>query len=387
MIRELLLCIIISIYLLTAIEMNAQKNDWRNYIEQMAEEDMDETTIENMFEELSFMEQNPFNLNVVTREELERFPLISANQANAISDFLEKNRPVYTVFELRNVYMLDYSTVELILPFFYVGEMVKEKQLYNLGDIIKYSRHNLQVRFDKTLNKRAGYGDFSDSILSKYPNRKYLGEDFYHSMKYSISYRDKFQAGIVGEKDAGEPFWQPNYKKGYDHYGFHFILRDVGKLKTLALGDYRLSFGQGLVLNNDFILGKGFFSDNIAKQTARPKRHFSTAESAYFRGAAGVFEINNVDVTTFYSYRTIDANISSDGEITSFKTDGYHRVPLDMSKRNNTHEQVMGANVNYRFNRFQIGLSGLHHAYSRMYNPTIRYYNEDYWRGRESMDF
>ena len=97
MIRELLSCIIISIYLLTAIEMNAQTNDWRNYIEQMAEEDMDETTIENMFEELSFLEQNPFNLNVVTREELERFPLISANQANAISDFREEQTCVYCV--------------------------------------------------------------------------------------------------------------------------------------------------------------------------------------------------------------------------------------------------------------------------------------------------
>src|SRR5690606_8851973 len=111
-------CIVISICMLTAFEMKAQTNDWRNYIEQMAEEDMDETSIENMFEELSFIEQNPFNLNVVTREELERFPLISANQANAISDFLEKNRPLYTVFELRNVYMLDFATVELILPFF-----------------------------------------------------------------------------------------------------------------------------------------------------------------------------------------------------------------------------------------------------------------------------
>ena len=387
MIRELLLCIIISIYLLTAIEMNAQKNDWRNYIEQMAEEDMDETTIENMFEELSFLEQNPFNLNVVTREELQRFPLISANQANAISDFLEKNRPVYTVFELRNVYMLDFSTVELILPFFYVGEMVQEKQPFKLDEIIKNSRHNLQVRFDKTLNKRAGYSDFSDSILANYPNRKYLGEDFYHSMKYSISYRDKFQVGIVGEKDAGEPFWQPNYKKGYDHYGFHIILRGVGKLKTLALGDYRLSFGQGLVLNNDFMLGKGFMSDNVVKQTTTPKRHFSTAESGYFRGAAGVINIKNIDITMFYSFKSIDANVSSDGEITSFKTDGYHRVPLDMTKRNNTKEQVMGANINYRVNRFQIGVSGIHYAYSRMFNPTLRYYNEDYWRGRESMNF
>ena len=282
--------------------------------------------------------------------------------------------------------MLDYTTVELILPFFYVGEMKKNKESFNLGEIIKYSRHNVQLRFDKTLSKRAGYRDFSDSILSEYPNRKYIGEDFYHSIKYSISYRDKFQAGVVAEKDAGEPFWQPHHKKGYDHYGFHLVVRNVGILRTLALGDYRLSFGQGLVLNNDFMLGKGFFSNNIVRQTSLPKRHFSTAESGFFRGAAAVVRLHNVDITTFYSNKLIDANISSNKEITSFKTDGYHRVPLDFAKRNNTREQVMGANVNYRINTFQIGVSGLHHSYNRIYNPTLRYYNSDYWRGSDSFN-
>lgn len=387
MIRYVTLCIIVALCMLTTFVVQGQTNDWRNYIEQMAEEGMDETSIENMFEELSFKEQNPLNLNAITREELERFPLLSINQANAISDFLDKNRPVYSVFELRNVYILDYATVELILPFFYVGELLQKKEPFNLGRILKHSRHNVQMRFDKTLNKRAGYGDFSDSILSKYPNRKYLGEDFYHSLKYSISYRDKFQAGIVGEKDAGEPFWQRDYRKGYDHYGFHFVLRDVGKIRTLALGDYRLSFGQGLVLNNDFMLGKGFFTNNVVRQTTAPKRHFSTAESSFFRGAAAVVRLQNVDITMFYSNKQIDANVSSDKEITSFKTDGYHRVPLDMSKRNNTQEQVMGGNVNYRLNRFQVGVSGIHHDFSRMYNPTLRYYNADYWRGRESTNF
>ncbi|MFA5463661.1 MAG: helix-hairpin-helix domain-containing protein, partial [Dysgonamonadaceae bacterium] len=342
----------------TLSSIDGQTNDWRTHIEQLAEEGVDEASIETMFEELSFREQNPMNLNSITRDELERFPLLSFNQASAIADFLEKNRPIYTVFELRNVYMLDIATVELILPFFYVGEFVSgKKESMNVAEMVKYGRHNVQMRLDKTLTKRAGYGEFSDSILSKYPNRKYVGEDFYHSLKYSFAYRDKIQAGVVGEKDAGEPFWKSDYKKGYDHYGFHLIVRNVGKLKALALGDYRLSFGQGLVLNNDFMMGKAFVTNNIVRQTQMPKRHFSTAESGYFRGASAVVEIKNVDVTMFYSNQLIDANLSSDEEITSFKTDGYHRVPLDFTKRNNTREQVTGMNLNYRLNRFQVGVS------------------------------
>lgn len=387
MIRSLLLGLLLAIVSLMMHNMHAQTNDWRTHIQQLAEEEeVDEISIDNIFTELSMLEQNPMNLNSVTRTELELLPLLSINQANALADFLEKNRPIYTIFELRNVYMLDYNTVKLILPFFYVGEMENNKDKFSVRDVLKYSRHNLQVRFDKTLTQRAGYGEFTDDILAKYPNRKYQGEDFYHSLKYSVSYRDKLQAGIVGEKDAGEPFWRSDYKKGYDHYGFHIMLRNMGKLRALALGDYRLSFGQGLVLNNDFMLGKGFSSKNIIKQTTIPKRHFSTAESGFFRGAAAVVRLHNVDVTTFYSYQHIDGNVNSEEEITSLKTDGYHRVGLDFKKRNNSKEEVMGANVNYRLNRFQVGVSGLYHAFDRMFNPTLRYYNKDYWRGRESLN-
>ncbi len=42
--------------------------------------------------------------------------------------------------------------------------------------------------------------------------------------------------GITAEKDAGEPFFKPDYPKGYDHYGFHLIINDIGVVKTVVLG-------------------------------------------------------------------------------------------------------------------------------------------------------
>ena len=361
----------------------AQSNDWRTHLEQLAEEELDEATVENMFQELTMLENNPMNLNTVSREQLERFPLLSFEQATNLADFLEKNRPVYTVFELRNVSYLDFNTIELILPFFYVGE--SEQVQPSAAEMLKYGRNEVQFQLDKTLNKRAGYGEFSDSILERYPNRKYRGEDFYTSLKYSFAYRDKIQFGLLGEKDAGEPFFKKDYPKGYDHYGFHLIVRDIGKLKTLAVGDYRLSFGQGLILNNDFMLSKSWATNNIIRRTQDPKRHFSTAESGFFRGAAAVFGFSNIKLTTFYSNRRFDANLSNDGEMTSFKIDGYHRTPSEMEKKNNSREQATGININYRKEQFQVGVSGIYHAYNRMYYPTVQEYN--YYYLRDSSNF
>lgn len=359
----------------------AQAEDWRKFVEQLAEEELNETTIENIYEELLQLENNPMNLNTVTREQLENFPLLSMEESDAIFRFLEKNRPVYTVFELRNVPLIDIKTVEMILPFFHTGETERRGQA-QATHILKNGRHEAQFRFDKTLTPRAGYGEFSDSILERYPNRKYRGEDFYTSLRYSFRYRNKMQMGITAEKDAGEPFFKPDYPKGYDHYGVHLIINDVGKLKTIALGDYRLSFGQGLVLNNDFMISKSWSTENIARRTQQPKRHFSTAENGFFRGAAVVAETGNFSITAFYSNKRIDANLSGEGDITSFKVDGLHRTPLELSKekRKNTREEVAGGNINFRKDRLQLGISGLFHRYDRMYNPTLRDYNLYYLR-------
>ncbi len=352
---------------------NSQSNDWRSHLEQLAEEGLDDTTVENMFQELTMLESNPLNLNRVSREQLEQFPLISYEQADQIAEFLDKNRPVYSVYELRNVPALDFKTVELILPFFFAGEVEKEQP--SVQEMFKRGRHEVQSRFDKTLQSRAGYGEFPDSILQRYPNRKYRGEDFYTSVKYAFAYRDRIQFGLVGEKDPGEPFLRKNHPAGYDHYGFHLIVRDPGKLETVAVGDYRLSFGQGLILNNDFMLSKSWGANTVIRRTQRPKRHFSTAESGFFRGVAAVFQTGKITVTPFYSNKRFDANLSSDGAITSFKTDGYHRTPSEMEKKNNAREQVTGININYRNGQFQLGMSGLYHAYDRMYFPVIREYN------------
>src|SRR5690554_6135730 len=375
------------LFFILASTLHAQETDWRMFVEQLAEEEESKgNAIENMYQELLYLENNPMNLNSVSRNELERFPLLSLEEINSLVNFLEKNRPIYTVYELRNVPRLDHRKVALILPFFHVGETVKVQEDVSPHSILKTGQHEVQLRFDKTVTPRAGYGEFTDSILERYPNRKYLGEDFYNSVRYSFRYRNKIQLGFTAEKDAGEPLLKAGYPKGYDHYGVHLIVREVGKLKTFVLGDYRLSFGQGLVLNNDFVGSKAWSTDNVSRRTQEPKRHFSTAESGFFRGAAAVTEIDNFSLTTFYSNHRIDANLNDEGEITSFKVDGLHRTPLEMEKRKNTREQVGGANVNYRHGRFQVGASAIYHGYDRMYNPALREYNRYYLRDSANLN-
>lgn len=375
-----------SFIILSGSAAAQQQDNWRKYLEQLAEEEKSQTVIESMYEDLLLLENNPLNLNSVTREQLESLPMLSIEESDAICAFLEKNRPVYTVYELRNVPRLHFKTIEMILPFFFVGEMDQQESKLPISDIMKNGRHELQFRLDKTLTPRAGYKEYSDSILERYPNRKYSGEDYYNSLRYSLRYRNKMQIGFTAEKDAGEPFFKTNYRKGFDHYGAHLIVHYVGILKTLALGDYRVSFGQGLVLNNDFMVNKSWSTASTIRRTLTPKRHFSTAESGFFRGGAVVLSLGQFALTAIYSNKRIDANLSNSEHITSFKTDGLHRTPLEISKRRNIREEVIGSNINFRKHRFQMGISTLYYAYDKLYNPTLREYNRYYMRDSSNIN-
>lgn len=375
------------VFAICAMDLShAQSNDWRTYLERLAEEEMNAEMIENLYEELLSIENNPMNLNTVTREQLEGFPLLNNEQVEGIIRFLQKYKPLATVYELRNIPQLDYETVERVLPFFCVESIDKKEQYPSIAEMLRHGKRDIQFRLDKTLTQRSGYRNYSDSILARYPNRKYLGEDFYSSLRYSFRFKDKLQFGFTAEKDAGEPFFIKKYPKGFDHYGFHFVADNIGKIKRVVVGDYRLSFGQGLVLNNDFVVNKAWAIDNIARRTMLPKRHFSTAESGFFRGASMVYQFNRVDVTAFYSYRKIDANLSKEDEITSFKTDGLHRTLSERLKKRNATEQVLGGNVNYRDSRFQLGVSSLYYFFDKPIYPAVRDYNIYHFRGSRNFN-
>lgn len=97
-----------------------------------------------------------------------------------------------------------------------------------MKNLLKRGSNNLQIRYDRCFQQKKGYCSYPDSVLQQYPNRKYLGEPFYHSVRYSYEFDERIQFGLVTEKDAGEPFWN-EYHKGYDYYSVHLFLNKLIK--------------------------------------------------------------------------------------------------------------------------------------------------------------
>lgn len=322
---------------------------------------------ENELEELSNRLQEPVNLNSATREQLEQFPFLSDIQIEHLLAYIYIHGQMETIYELQLVEELDRQTIQYLLPFVCIKAINNEPAFRwktMLKDTGRYGKNEVLTRLDIPFYKRKGY------------EHTYLGPSVYNSVKYTFRYRDQLYAGGVAEKDAGEPFAALHNRYGYDYYSFYLLLQNCGRLKSLAVGNYRLSFGQGLVMSTDYLMGKTIYASSFNNRSAGIKSHSSTDEYNYFRGVATTVALTKrLSVSAFYSHRNMDG-VVTDGEITSVYKTGLHRSRKEADKKNLLTSQLTGGNVSYQQNHIRLGITGVYYVFNRPYEPELTGYSK-----------
>ena len=338
---------LLLITLLISVALQAQHTDlWllEENLEQLAIES-DATDWEDELEELSYRLREKINLNTATKEQLEMFPFLSDIQIENLLAYIYLHGEMETIYELQLVEEMDKETIERLLPFVRVSKSRKDDAFPSWKRVLKFAKQEAMARFDVPFYARKGY------------EKDYLGPSLYHSLRYSFRYGERIQAGVTGEKDAGEPFFALHNKKGYDHYAYYLLLKEWGRLQTLAVGTYKASFGQGLVLGNAFGLGKSF-----SLATAEYRLDSSWRASA------------------FYSHRNLDG-VVKDGEITSIYKTGLHRSESEVEKIHTLVMQVAGGNVSYENLHLKVGVTGIYYFFDCPYEPNLREYAKYNLRG------
>ena len=61
----------------------------------------------------------------------------------------------------------------------------------------------------------------------------------------------------------------------------------MGRLKSLVIGRYKARFGMGLVMNNDFMLGKSVSLQQLGSRAYNIRAHSSRMEAGYLHGGSG----------------------------------------------------------------------------------------------------
>nr|WP_302830677.1 helix-hairpin-helix domain-containing protein [uncultured Bacteroides sp.] len=355
--------VFISMLLMTPVleAQNTMVSLWQENLEQLSMDGEDKNW-EDELEELSRRLQEPVNINSVTKSQLEQFPFLSDIQIENILAYVYIHGQMQTVYELQLVKEMDKRTIELLLPFICVRPVKLSSGYPSFKTLLKYGKQEVLTRLDVPLYTRKGY------------EKNYLGPSMYHSLRYNFHYGEYLQTGVVGEKDAGEPLFALHNRKGYDYYSFYFLLKNLGRLKSLALGNYRLSFGQGLVLSTDFRLGKTFSLSTSEYRTGGIRKHSSTDEYNYFRGAAATIGVlSSLEISAFYSHRSMDG-VLKNGEITSIDKTGLHRTQKEADKKNTFTLQLMGGNLTYEKNKLKLGFTGIYYFFNHPYEPKLNKY-------------
>ena len=366
-----LISIINSLFIIPAC---SAQNPSENLIEEVLEDlsvnndinnSVNSLNWENELEELSNRLQEPVNLNSATREQLEQFPFLSDIQIEHLLAYIYIHGQMETIYELQLVEELDRQTIQYLLPFVCIKAINNEPAFRwktMLKDAGRYGKNEVLTRLDIPFYKRKGY------------EHTYLGPSVYNSVKYTFRYRDQLYAGGVTEKDAGEPFAALHNRYGYDYYSFYLLLQNCGRLKSLAVGNYRLSFGQGLVMSTDYLMGKTIYASSFNNRSTGIKRHSSTDEYNYFRGVATTVALTKrLSVSAFYSHRNMDG-VVTDGEITSVYKTGLHRSRKEADKKNLLTSQLTGGNVSYQQNHIRLGITGVYYVFNRPYEPELTGY-------------
>ncbi|PKP53310.1 MAG: hypothetical protein CVT92_04685 [Bacteroidetes bacterium HGW-Bacteroidetes-1] len=363
-------------------------------IERIAET-LDETLdYTDLLDSYYYYSENKINLNSNDVEELRNMYLISAFQLEKLRLYLKQYGAMLSVYELPLVEGFDEQTIALLLPIITVSEQSRSAGM-NPKNVLKWGRHQLLVRMERSLDEQEGYKPIDDSALWAKPNSRYLGspEKFY--ARYAFNYRNKVRAGLTMEKDAGEVFFANNVndslqklagdkiRNGFDFMSAHVYISDIGFVKALALGDYHLAFGQGLTLWSGLAFGKSTEPSSVMKYGLGIKPNTSVNESYFLRGGAVTFGWKNIELTTFYSHKNLDANVdltdSVSNEIytiTSLQETGLHRTVNELSKKGTISQTLMGGRLAFRSKRLELGYTLHQTRLNAILMPRIYPYNQ-----------
>ncbi|MCF0203333.1 MAG: helix-hairpin-helix domain-containing protein, partial [Bacteroidaceae bacterium] len=175
----------------TIIPVLAQSADWKElYIRVCGADEEDAADILRIEEESEALEavaDNPFNINAITQDELERLTFLSEQDIDAIALYLYRYGKMNSLQELQAIPQLSADKRQLLRYFVYCGEKQTEgKKRFPSGKPV----HNAYYSGEVMLQTRKGFTTDPE-------DGGYLGSPYKQQFRYDFQYGDNLRAGII----------------------------------------------------------------------------------------------------------------------------------------------------------------------------------------------
>lgn len=334
-----------------------------------------------LLQQLVYYRRHPLDLNRAGAAELESLHLLSALQVEQLLGYRRLLGKLIDIHELQAVPGWNIAVIRQVLPFVTAGN---EEPLIDLfkkqwtdGD------YSFLFRSGRVLEKAKGY-DAPPGSDTPY----YRGSRDKMFFRYAYNYKNTLQWGFLGDKDAGET--------AFDFYSFHLFLRQRGRIKTIALGDFTVNMGQGLIQWQSLAFKKSADVLAIKRQSPVLRPYNSPGEYNFHRGAGITFGNNKWEATLLASSKKIDGtpladSTGADDGFSSFRTSGYHRSATEKAAKGIIRQTAWGGNIAYRSGRWHAGINMMQYQFSLPFDKAGQPYNLFAFSGRSltnaSMDY
>lgn len=338
-----------------------------------------ETEDDSYLQDLEKFRKNPVNLNSADADELRELKILSGLQIARLLTYRNLLGNFISIYELQAIPSWDLATIRKLLPYVTINIPFSLKEY--LGTRFQNGNHIMLFRFSQVMEKSTGF-DHSTS------GTKYLGSPQKLFFRYRYSYKNLLQYGLIADKDAGEQLFKGIQNKGFDFYSFHLFARKIGIIQSLALGDFTVNMGQGLIQWQSLAFKKSVDVIGIKRQSAVLRPYNSAGEIYFHRGAGITLRKEKTELTVFASVRKLSANfvtdtISNEDFVSSILTSGYHRTISEAADRNNLRQTVFGGSIKYRTDRLQIGINAINYQFSLPVHKRDEPYNLFAINGRQ----
>lgn len=320
----------------------------RQLEEAFEEVDTEESGVtgEQLTQFLEDLAANPVNINSAGVNELLQIPGFNLLIARSVIDY-RTNKPFESIRELENVRGIGEQTFRRMQPYITVGGTAERFRDLYFSPEYWLSGNSLEYisRFQQNIEEQEGF-------IRPDTSGGYVGSPakYYQRLRMQSQH---FSVNLTQEKDAGESLNGPT---DFDYNSWHIALMENGRLKNLVVGDYSLSFGQGLVLWTGGAFGKGREVTGTINKNERGLRAYGSAqETDFFRGVAATYG-EKVQVTGFYSNRSRTASVMEGDTVRFPSSSGFHRTLSEIERKNNIDQLAYGGNIKLdtRFGLFGI---------------------------------
>jgi len=364
-------------------------------LENVTENNADtENEDDSYLQEMQHYSKHPVNLNTAGENDLQELKILYPVQIQNLLLYRSLLGKFISIYELQAIPGWDIQLIQRIRPYVFISNEFKATT--TMLKRLQGGEHSILARVSQTPEKSKGYLIDTATAAPGGP-QMYLGSPQKLLLRYKYQYKNLLQYGILGEKDAGEQFFKGRQKQGFDFYSAHFFVRNIGIIKSLALGDFTVNLGQGLTQWQSLAFKKSAGIMNIKREAAILRPYNSAGEINFHRGAGFTVAKNKWSATAFISYRKLDANFVADTAlnhedfISSLQTSGYHRTKNEVDDKGVQKQLAIGGNVSFRHKTLHVGINGVGYKFKlpilKSGDPYNRYSISGKSLGNYSIDY